>query len=125
MTDISHISENTFSASVAHDGHELVVRLEGSADVHAKPHLEALLGTVDDSARELAVDEVRVDIRQLAFLNSSCFKDFISWLDRVRDAAPDKQYRVRFLSSVNRHWQKRSLHALSCFAHGLVTIEPS
>ena len=125
MTDISTISETTFSASAAHEGDEILVCLSGSADVAAKPHLEALLGTVEDRARELAVAQVRVDIRQLAFLNSSCFKDFIGWLDRLREAGPGKQYRVTFLSSASRHWQRRSLHALSCFARGLVTIEPS
>jgi hypothetical protein len=125
MTDFQSISETKFSASAAEDGNEIVVRLSGSADVLAKPHLGGLFAAVDARAHELAVERVRVDIRQLAFMNSSCFKDFISWLDKVREAAPGEQYQVMFQASATKHWQRRSLHALTAFARGFVTIEPS
>jgi hypothetical protein len=121
MTDITFISEETFKASAVHDGGDIVVRLTGNADIVAKRHLDSLLTTVHDRARQLGVGRVFVDIRQLAFMNSSCFKDLISWLDKVREAR--ERYRVTFQSSSSRHWQKRSLHALSCFAPELVAIE--
>jgi len=36
---------------------------------------------------------------------------------------PSGQYRIRFLSNPSILWQRRSLHALSCFAAELITIE--
>ena len=123
MTELTTITEERFSAKVLHDHSGLVVRLTGNADVAAKRHLERLLGKVHQHARELAVERVQVDIRELAFMNSSCFKDLIWWLEQVRAAAAPERYRVAFLSSAARQWQQRSLHALSCFARGLVTIE--
>jgi hypothetical protein len=41
----------------------------------------------------------------------------------VRDLDPSKQYAMRFLSKPELLWQKRSLHALRCFAVDLISIE--
>jgi hypothetical protein len=124
MNTLATIEEGKFSASILHDGSDLTVHLAGNADVTAKPHLGALFGTVHEQARLLGVTRVQVDIRSLAFMNSSCFKDLIAWLDKVREeAAASDPYRVTFLSSSTLHWQRRSLHALVCFARGLITVE--
>jgi hypothetical protein len=47
---------------------------------------------------------------------------FVSWIGEVSDLTAG-QYRIRFLSNPSILWQRRSLHALSCFAAELVTIE--
>ena len=123
MTELTSITEAQFSATVLHGGGDIVVRLTGNADIAAKPHLEPILGQVHRHARELRVERVRVDIRDLTFMNSSCFKDLIWWLEQVREATATERYRISFISSGAQHWQRRSLHALSCFARDLVTIE--
>ncbi|MDB4957395.1 MAG: hypothetical protein JWO36_4964, partial [Myxococcales bacterium] len=63
------------------------------------------------------------DLRELEFMNSSCFKAFVAWIAMIRDLETDKQYRMHLLSNPNLHWQRRSLAALTCFAVDLVTIE--
>lgn len=129
MTQLASVSEPKFSAHIDHDGEELVLELVGTADVPARQHLGALLQTLCDQAKARGVKRVLVDIRKLGFMNSSCFKDLICWLDKVRaDVRADVpdgacHYRVVFRSSANQHWQKRSLHALACFARELVTVE--
>ena len=35
----------------------------------------------------------------------------------------DRQYRIRFLSNTEMLWQRRSLHALQCFASHLISVE--
>jgi hypothetical protein len=123
MTELTAIVEPKFSAIVTHSGEEIVIQLTGNADVAAKQHLAGLLRVVHTQAQERGVGHVRFDIRNLAFMNSSCFKDLISWLDGVREATTVGRYRVTFMSSAALHWQRRSLHALSCFARDLVTVE--
>lgn len=123
MTELATIEEGKFSAVVVHDGVEIVVKLVGNADVSAKPHLGALLSNVHEQALQHRVARVQVDLRELAFMNSSCFKDLISWLDKVREVGASGPYQVLFLSRASLHWQRRSLHALSCFAQDLVTIK--
>ncbi|HVV48949.1 MAG TPA: hypothetical protein VHO06_04765 [Polyangia bacterium] len=122
MTQLLSISEAKFSATAVHQDADIVLQLTGSADVVAKHHLAGLLRELHEQAKALGVHEVKIDIRRLAFMNSSCFKDIITWLERAR---ADHGYRIVFLSSAGQHWQKRSLHALSCFARDLVSIEAS
>lgn len=122
MTELVSISDAKFSATATHSGTGILLELTGAADAAAKRNLARLLGQVHEQAKALGADEVKIDIRRLAFMNSSCFKDIITWLDRAR---ADAGYRIIFLSSATQHWQKRSLHALSCFARDLVSIEAS
>lgn len=100
----------------------LVAKLSGTADLRVTDSVEAILTRVHQKAIELNIPEVQMDLRELEFMNSSCFKSFVSWISEVSDLTTG-QYRIRFLSNPSILWQRRSLHALSCFAAELVTIE--
>jgi len=100
----------------------LVAKLSGTADLRVTDSVEAILTRVHQTALELAIVEVQMDLRDLEFMNSSCFKSFVSWISDVSEMTSG-QYRIRFLSNPSILWQRRSLHALSCFAAELVTIE--
>jgi hypothetical protein len=102
---------------------DLNVRLVGSAESVAMAPLGHLLGKLHGEAVRLEVREVIIDMRELEFMNSSCFKAFVSWLGELQDLDPGRQYRIRFLSDEQKHWQRRSLGALSCFAVDLIDIE--
>ena len=84
--------------------------------------LDMLLDRIHAESRRLGIKEVQIDLRQLEFMNSSCFKSFVSWITNIQEMDADRQYKVTFLSNPNMHWQKRSLHALSCLANEIVTI---
>ena len=101
----------------------LVAKLSGTADLRVTESVEAILNRVHQKAIELGIPEVRMDLRELEFMNSSCFKSFVSWISEVSDMPSGQQYRIRFLSNPSILWQRRSLHALSCFAAELITIE--
>jgi hypothetical protein len=45
------------------------------------------------------------------------------WLGALHDLEPKKQHRIRSLSDEHKHWQRRSLGALSSFAMNLVQVE--
>lgn len=109
-------------ARLVQDDTALVAKLSGTADLRVTDSVEAILGRVHQKALELGIPEVRMDLRELEFMNSSCFKSFVSWISEVSDLTSG-QYRIRFLSNPSILWQRRSLHALSCFAAELVTIE--
>ncbi len=100
----------------------LVAKLSGTADLRVTDSVEAILTRVHQKALELHIAEVQMDLRDLEFMNSSCFKSFVSWISEVSELTAG-QYRIRFLSNPSILWQRRSLHALSCFAAELVTIE--
>jgi hypothetical protein len=64
---------------------------------------------------------VRCDFRRLGFMNSSCFKSFVVWIDTVKNAPI--AYKISFLTDPNLHWQRRSLEALRRLAVNVVSIE--
>ena len=109
-------------ARLTREDSTLVAKLSGTADLRVTDSVEAILTRVHQTALELSIAEVRIDFRDLEFMNSSCFKSFVSWISEVSDLTAG-QYRIRFLSNPSILWQRRSLHALSCFAAELVTIE--
>ncbi len=110
------------TGNVAERSGELVVRLEGTADSRFTDDLSRFVGSAQEAALAARVERVVIDFRELEFMNSSCFKSFVSWLQNVLELEPQRQYRIRFQSDPDKHWQARSLKALSCFATDLVEI---
>jgi hypothetical protein len=122
--DIPDIHSAELRSEVSSDLPTLLqLRLVGTAESDAMGLLGPLLKKVHAEALGHHVREVTVDLRDLEFMNSSCFKVFVSWVGELEDVAPERQYRIRFLSDENKHWQGRSLGALMCFATHLICIE--
>jgi hypothetical protein len=120
---IPSIDANDLRAEPRIEGGQIALRFAGSADSRSEVAIEELLARVHEQAVHLAVREVSVDLRDCDFVNSSCFKAFVVWLERIQDLAPNEQYKLCFYSDETKAWQRRSLGALSCFAIELVRIE--
>jgi anti-anti-sigma regulatory factor len=120
---IAPVNAGEFHARPSFDGTVLKVELDGTADLRAAPVLETFMPDLHQEALRLRVAEVVVDLRALEFMNSSCFKSFVNWLSDLQDLPAEQVYMVRIQSDPGKHWQKRSLSALSCFAVDLVRLE--
>jgi hypothetical protein len=110
-----------FQANATLDDTRLSIAFSGSGDMNAIELLAGYLKRVNDEALRLAVSEVRCDFRKLVFMNSSCFKSFVVWIDTLKNAP--EAYKIRFLTDPNLHWQRRSLEALRRLAVNVVSIE--
>ena len=117
------VRESDFSASAELEGTSLQAMFTGNADLNVKTQLDQFLLSLHQCALVKGVAEVAVDVRNLEFINSSCLKAFVTWISSVQAQRAEQQYRIIFLSSPRLHWQRRSLHALSCFAADLVSIQ--
>jgi hypothetical protein len=93
----------------------------GSGDMNATSVINEYLKLVHQEAIRLALAQVSCDFKQLTFMNSSCFKSFVVWIDTVKKS--DIRYQIAFLTNPNLPWQRRSLEALRRLAANLVTIE--
>lgn len=113
----------TVDVSVAPASPVVRLALTGTADAPAEAALNEMLGRLHGEAQRAGAREVTVDLRALEFMNSSCFKSFITWIVAVRRLSHDQSYRIRFLANASLHWQKRSLHAISYFGGDLVAVE--
>jgi hypothetical protein len=114
---------SSFSIDVSRDPSGLRVRLTGDANMDAVERLGSALGEAHADAIEERASEVVVDLRQLEFMNSACFKKLVTWITKVEAVLADSRYRIRFLSNPKMHWQRRSLPALQCFAMDIVSVE--
>jgi hypothetical protein len=123
MSDMIPIDTGVFGASANVDDGEIRVSLRGNADMRAVPDLAAFIPSVHAKAVETCVSSVTVDMLALEFMNSSCFRNFVNWLNWIRELPEARRYKLRFVGSRARHWQRPSLSALSLFAVGLVDIE--
>ena len=119
--ELAAVDTAAFSCAPTLDAGKLTVSFVGTGDVAAIEVLGAYLKQVHAEAERLSLTEVTCDFRKLSFMNSSCFKAFVVWIDTVKNAA--RSYRIRFLTDPEMHWQRRSLEALRRLATGVVSVE--
>jgi hypothetical protein len=88
-----------------------------------KARLDRFLHILHTEARRLALTHVSVDVRQLEFMNASCFATFVWWISTVQEQAAENRYRIVFLSSPTVYWQRRSLDSLAGLAGDIISVE--
>jgi hypothetical protein len=117
------VAEERYSAGLANDTDGLKVVFRGTVStVNPAVVLNPFVDAVHDQLAGGRVKVIRVDFTDLEFCNSSGFKAFIHWIQRLQAMPEGERYKLRFLSSPARKWQRTSLLALSCYAPGLVEI---
>jgi len=117
------IDESEFRANGKVETDRLAVHLWGNADQRGMTLFGTFLEGVDREAAAAGVKEVVVDFRELMFMNSACLKWLVTWLRRVQERPPERQYGIRFLQDPEAHWQIRSFSALVAFGRGVLTVE--
>lgn len=113
------MSLRQFGAETRYEG-VLVAKFVGNADAATKPTLDSFLADLHDEARRLQVTRVVLDFTEFEFMSSAGFKSFVAYLTTLQE---DSIYRVSVLSSDDMLWQRRSLHALKCFAPDLLDVD--
>lgn len=122
MSAVAKLQLDAFAASAARDDGQIQIELSGTADHAVIAGIEAFLVNVHEVAAANAVRRATVDVRALEFMNSSCFKSFVTWIAAIQELPHDAKYHVEFWSNPSLPWQKRSLHTLQCFATDLITV---
>ena len=120
---IQEISTRDLKTETEVERSAYTVKMTGFAETPMMGELDGFLKRLHQHALDNKVPEIVIDIRGLEFMNSSCFKAFVTWINTLQEAPQGSQYRVRFVSDEKKHWQNRSLGALACFAVDLIKIE--
>jgi len=114
-------SEFVANATLGDPPHLVVT---GSADNEVAPAFVLLVNRLHQAMCASASREITVDTRRLEFMSATAFNAFVNWVVLAADLPPERRYRIRFLSSADHPWQRRSLGSLVGFAPDLVVIEP-
>jgi anti-anti-sigma factor len=121
--DLPEVATADLRVTAEHGGEAITIHFSGTADMRVSDALDQILAKLHEEAQRLAATKIIVDLRELEFMNSSCLKSFVTWISNVRELDPEKQYAIHFVSRPEILWQRRSLHALRCFAVDLITVE--
>jgi hypothetical protein len=119
---LAPLDQGGFSMTPSVRANVLVVKVCGNGDMAAIEALGRYLKLVHREALHLPVAEVELDFLELYFMNSSCLKALVSWINSVANDG-NALYRIRFLTNPKLLWQRRSLEALRRLAPDLVQIE--
>jgi hypothetical protein len=68
--------------------------------------------------------EVKVDVTELAFLNSSGIKEVLSWILRRNRIPPEKKYKMNFLFDPAVAWQPITLPRLRDLDPDCIVLTP-
>jgi hypothetical protein len=104
---------------------ELCARLTGSAELPSVQAMTSIVQALHAEAQARTVAAVVIDLTELEFMNSSCFKALVTWVNDVCELEPEKRYLIRFRSNPAILWQRRSLHVLKTMATDVISIEES
>lgn len=106
-----------------HDAGSVFVRMTGVADLRAARPLAEFLGGLHRESIRTKVADATIDLRDVEFMSAPCFRSLVAWVGQIEHEPAERQYKLSFIPSPDRHWQRRSLQALSAMAPGLVTVE--
>lgn len=119
---VQPIHQPDFAAEVSL-GDPAELKLVGSADAGTATELARLVSEIHSAMSDRGIREVIVDLRTLEFMSAGSFNALVTWLGLVNELPPEQRYRMRFRSSSNIMWQRRSLRTLSYFATDIIVIE--
>ncbi len=118
------VADEKYSALLAADVDGPRVVFRGTiSTVNPAVVLNPFVDAVHAEMAKRGAGRVRVDLRELEFCNSSGFKSFIHWIERIASLPEPSRYSLHFLSNPARKWQRTSLLALSCYGVNSVSME--
>ena len=113
------LNDHELSMEVVEAPPVFTIKMIGTADSQSNVALREYVKKLRARIMELGVSEVVVDLGELEFMNSSCFKVFVTWVVALPD---EKGYTLRLQPNNKHHWQKRSLPALAALGDGRVEV---
>ena len=115
--------DDGFSIELKTSGGSMTLRLSGEADRGAVPRLQDYVERLHAQLQRLRAREVLVDLRDLAFMNSSCFRVLIHWVVEITKLKPDARYRLILRHDPDVLWQRQSYLSLQGFAPDVVSLQ--
>jgi hypothetical protein len=101
-----------------------LVRLSGTVTLREPgPVLGGFLKALHQAAVDDRLSELRLDITELTFVNSSAIRLFADWTTWLKNLPAAQRYRLTFLTSRKLTWQKSCFSALLVIAKDVLVVQ--
>ncbi len=120
MLSLSAIRGDGFVLEPLGDDVTPAVKLSGNADSQTVVPLELFLKQLHEALLEGRSSQVRVDLLELYFMNSSCIKTLASWIHKVK--VTGGSYKVYLEINPRQAWQRRSLEPIRRLAPNVAVL---
>lgn len=120
MLSVDEVNIDSFQIKASAEGELLALRLSGTGDMVAVAPLKRCLEQARSSLKSRIFTQLRLDIRSLYLLNSSCIKTMVHFIYLNLEEGPGCS--VEFIVDEKVSWQPRALAALKRLAPKHVTI---
>ncbi|MBN2532766.1 MAG: hypothetical protein JXB88_07745 [Spirochaetales bacterium] len=89
------------------------VYISGSIN-HPRPgeFMEPFIQEAHESIVTNNIQEIKVDITNLKFLNSAGIRELVDWVMKLNHLPEEKKYKIEFLCSSEHKWQESSMSTL-------------
>jgi len=111
---IESIVGDEINITISDDGSDVVLKFFGRIDLQ-NPHilLTPFFNSVHDKLIDNNIKNIKCDIRELHFINSSGIKCLILWILKIPALSVKNQYNITFIIDNNITWQKNSISFLT------------
>ncbi|HEY6726192.1 MAG TPA: hypothetical protein VI197_19285 [Polyangiaceae bacterium] len=120
MLTVENVTLDGFGIEAQRIDDTLCLTLTGTADMAAHDVLQHCLGIARADVGRLGLNLVRIDLRALYLLNSSCIKALLRLVYLAQTERPS--FSIEFLVDPNLSWQARALAPLKRLAPELVRV---
>ncbi len=117
---IEAVTADSYSFTPTLEAEAIVIRFGGTGDLVAVVPLGAFLGDLRDEVLRLKPKVLRLDVRELYFINSSCLKAFVNLVFYLAGAGSEAM--VEFVTNSHLAWQERALSPIARMAPTTVRI---
>jgi hypothetical protein len=121
MLTLNAIRANGFTLVPLPEAAVPTVKFSGNGDAEAIAPLDRFLKLLHKNLTDDKSTNVRVDLGDLYFMNSSCLKAFVSWIYKVNTTG--RPYQIHLQMNPRQPWQRRSLEPLKRLAPAVVFLD--
>ena len=79
---------------------------------HPGEFLEPFIQEVHKEIIANKIKGIKVDIKDLKFLNSAGIREFVDWVMQLNKLPDEKKYKIQFICSSRYKWQESSMSTL-------------
>jgi hypothetical protein len=101
-----------------------IIEITGTiASPEAEQRIKAFFEQANAMILSQEIKEVRVDVKNVSFINSSGIKEFAVWVLKQKELPSENKYAIVFQCNPNAEWQKQNFSVMQHLNPDCVKLE--